>query len=74
MSVPEGQIIKRDFKLRNFRWTPADCNGVSKAKQLASPADVKNKLGFRSTPFMQPWTETSQLQTFTDSWGFIGFT
>ena len=35
-----------------------------------SPADITNTLGFRP-PFTQPWTEISQIQTFTDLWGFV---
>ena len=61
------------FKAINFRWNPADCTRVSKAKKLASPADVTSTLGLRP-PFTRPWTRRWQLQTFIYWRGFDGFT
>ena len=61
------------FKAINFRWNPADCTRVSKAKKLASHADVISAVGLRP-PFTRPWTRRWQLQTFIYWRGFDGFT
>ena len=62
----------RDFKTRNSNKLQLIAQASQKREQLASPADVTNAWG-SSSPFTRPWIETSQLQAFTDSWGFDGF-
>ena len=64
--------LKR-FWGQKLAWTTVGCKSVTKVKQLASPPDITNTLHFRP-PFMWLWTETSQLQTFTDFREFDGFT
>lgn len=62
----------RDFKARNFRRNPANHMIISKAKKLASPTNVTNRLGSRCL-VVQLWTRTSQLQRFVGLRGFDRF-
>ena len=73
ISVHEGQI-KEILRPE----TSDELQLIARASQKWSISfpllhDVTNTLDFRLS-FMQLWTETSQLQTFSDLWEFDEFT